>query len=85
MHPFHRRILSLAERRHVIGGLKLLGLFYLGPYLPSVVTLLVFLAVACMATANHADGVKVAFVAAISFVVSMAILWLNARKSLSCT
>jgi len=83
MHPLHRHILNLAERRHVIGGLTLFGLFYLGPYLPAGVTLLVFLSVACMAMATHADGVKVALVAAMSFVISMAVLWLNGWKSLS--
>jgi len=83
MHPLHRHILSLAERRHIIGGFTLFGLFYLGPYLPSWVTLIVFLGVASMAMATHADGVKVAFVAAISFVTSMAVLWLNGWKSLS--
>jgi hypothetical protein len=83
MHPLHRHILSLAERRHVIGGLTLLGLFYLGPYLSSWVTLVIFLGIACMAMATHADGVKVAFVAAISFVISMTVLWLNGWKSLS--
>ena len=83
MHPLHRHILNLAERRHVIGGLTLLGLFYFGPCLPRGVTVLVFLGVACMAVTTHADSIKVAVVASGSFLVALVFLWLKGWKSLS--
>ncbi|MCE9586749.1 MAG: potassium channel family protein [Verrucomicrobia bacterium] len=83
MHPLHRHILNLAERRHVIGGLTLLGLFYFGPYLPTELIVLVFLAVACMAVTTHADTMKVAVVASGSFLVSLMVYWLNGWKSLA--
>jgi len=83
MHPLHRHILNLAERRHVIGGLTLLGLFYFGPYLPTGLTVLIFLAVACMAVTTHADTMKVAVVASGSFLVSLMFFWLKGWKSLS--
>jgi len=60
-----------------------MGLLYFGPYLPTSLTVIVFLAVASMAMTTHADSVKVVLVAAASFVLSMMIFWFKGWKSLS--
>jgi hypothetical protein len=83
MRALHHHILNLAERRHVIGGATILGLFYFGPYLPTSVTLGLFLCVACMAVTTHANTLKVAIIAAASFMLGLLMSWARGWRSLS--
>ena len=83
MRAFHHHILNLAERRHVIGGATILGLFYFGPYLPTAVTLGLFLGVACMAVTTHADSLKVGIIASASFMMGLLMSWSRGWRSLS--
>jgi hypothetical protein len=85
MHPIHHHLLKATEKRHVIGTITIVGLFYIGPYLPESITLLVFFAVACMAMTTHAGSLRVALVASLSFLLSLLCLGLRGWKSFAGT
>jgi len=85
MHPIHHHIMKAAEKRHVIGAITIVGLFYIGPYLPESITLLAFFAVACMAMTTHAGSLRVALVASLSFLLSLLSLVLRGWKSFAGT
>lgn len=81
MHPIHHHLLKAAEKRHVIGAITLVGLLYVGPYMPESITLLVFFAVTCMAMTTHGSSLKVALVASSSFLLSLLYLGWHGWKS----
>ena len=63
-----------AELRHLIGGLILLSLLFFGYYLPVSITMLLMIAVACMALISFVGWTRTASLSLISFLIPMIIL-----------
>jgi hypothetical protein len=70
------------ERRHVIGGLTLLGILFFGHYLPPIVNLGVMLLVTWMAIIAYRGVVLTVVVSALGFAIPFLLLFLRGWRTM---
>jgi len=83
MNYWNTRSRKFEERRHVIGGIILVGLLFFGSYIPVIFNLLLLLGVAWLAIASFAGFRTAIVISCVTFVLQMTALYVRHYRALN--